>query len=109
MRLNTPIQKCILQELIALQIIEELNPQDNQGTRYHFLSNFDWTDSSLDKEACQAIEELLVEFHNVFAWHRFDIGIKNDLKAKVTPIDENPACSQILKMPNILKEDSIVE
>ena len=44
---HTPIQKRILSELINLQELEKLNPQDNLESRQQFLSNFDWTDSML--------------------------------------------------------------
>ena len=48
---HTPKQECILQELIALQKLEQLNSQRNQESRKQCLSNFDWTDSTLDTEA----------------------------------------------------------
>ena len=44
---HTPIQKRILSELINLQELEKLNPQDDFESRRQFLSNFDWTDSML--------------------------------------------------------------
>ena len=56
-------------------------------------------------QARQAIEELLLEFQEIFTGHRFDIGIKNDLKVKMTPILESPAYSQDLPTPINLKQD----
>ena len=42
------------------------------------------------------IEDLLVEFHDIFARHRFDIGMNEDFKVKLNPKDDSPAYSQSL-------------
>ena len=63
---HTPIQKRILSELINLQELEKLNPQDDPESRRQFLSNFDWADSMLQPAEIARIEELLVGFHNIF-------------------------------------------
>ena len=55
------------------------------------------------------IEDLLVEFHGIFARHRFDIGMNEDFKVKLTPKDDSPAYSQSLPTPINLKEDISVE
>ena len=106
---HTAIQKRRLQELKALQNLEQLNPQDNQESRKQFLSNFHWTGSKLDMAARKAIEELLVEFHDIFVRHRFNIGINNDFKIKLTPIDESLAYSQNLPTLINLKEGIALE
>ena len=56
--------------------------------RDRFLSNSDRPNSTMDKQARQAIEELLVEFKDIFARHVFKIVIKIDFIGKLTPIDE---------------------
>ena len=71
---HTPIQTRILNELGELEQLQKLNPLENTNSRNQFLSNFDWTDSTLQPEAKQAVENLLVEFDDIFARHRFDIG-----------------------------------
>ena len=106
---HTPIQKRILSELINLQELEKLNPQDDSELRRQFLSNFDWTDSMLQPAEIARIEDLLVEFHDIFARHRFDIGMNQDFKVKLTPKDDSPAYSQSLPTPINLKEDIFVE
>ena len=106
---RTPTQKRILQELTTLQKLEQLSHQDKQKSREHFLSNFDWTDSTLNTEERKAFEELPFEFHDIFARHRFEIGINNDLKVKFTHFDETPAYSQNLPTPINLKEAITVE
>ena len=82
---HTPIQKRILSELINLQELEKLNPQDDPESRRQFLSNFDWTDYMLQPAEIARIENLLVEFNDTFARHRFDIGMNEDFKVKLTP------------------------
>ena len=57
----------------------------------------------------QAIEDILVEYHDIFARHRMDIGINTEFKVKLTPKDDKTVYSQILPMPIHLKEDLIVE
>ena len=48
---HTPIETRIFNKLPELEKLELLNPQDNINSRTHFLSNFDWTDSTLEAEA----------------------------------------------------------
>ena len=52
---------------------------------------------------------MLVEFHDIFARHRFDIGMNEEFKVKLTPKDDSPAYSQSLPAPINLKEDILVE
>ena len=75
---HTPIQTRILNKLRELEQLEKLNPLEDTNSRDQFLSNFDWTDSTLQPDVKQAVENLLVEFHDVFARHRFDIGINTE-------------------------------
>ena len=106
---HTPIQTRILNELRELEQLENLNPLENTESRYQFISNFDWTDSTLQQDAKQAVESLLVEFHDIFARHRFDIGINTEFKVQLTPLDNRPAYSQSLPAPINLKDDVLVE
>ena len=76
---HTPIQKRILSELINLQELEKLNPQNDSESRRQFLSNFDWTDSMLQPAEIARIEDLRVQFHDIFARHRFEIVMNEDL------------------------------
>ena len=59
--------------------------------------------------AKQAVENLLVEFQDIFARHRFDIGINTEFKVQLTPLDNWPAYSQSLPAPINLKDDILVE
>ena len=50
-----------------------------------------------------------MEFHDIFARHRFDIGINTEFKVQLTPLDNRPAYSQSLPAPTNLKDDILVE
>ena len=100
---HTPIQRRILQELRNLQEAEQLDPQNDEESRHKFLSNFDWKDSMLQQHEIKKIESLLVEYHDIFARHRFDIGMNEEFTVKLTPKDDSPAYSQSLPTPVNLK------
>ena len=106
---HTPIQKRILKEILNLQELEKLNPQEDPESRRQFLTNFDWTDSTLQPNEIARIEDLLVEFHDIFARHRFYIGMNEEFTVKLTPKDDSPAYSQSLPTPINLKEDILVD
>ena len=57
----------------------------------------------------QAVEDIPVEYHDIFARHRMDIEMNTEFKVKLTPKDDKPVYSQSLPMPIHLKEDLIVE
>ena len=106
---HTTIQTRILNELPELEQLEKLNPLENTDSRNQFLSNFDGTDSTLQQDSKQAVENLLVEFHDIFARHRFDIGINTEFRVQITPLDNRPAYSQSLPAPINLKDEILVE
>ena len=107
---HTPIQQRILREVRNLEEIEKFNPQDNEESRRKLLSNFDWKDSMLQQHEIKQIQALfLVEFHDIFARHRFYIGVIEEFTVELTPKDESPAYSQSLPTPINLKEDILVE
>ena len=106
---HTPIQKRILRKLQALRDLETLDPTENEESRAKFFENFDWKDSTLTSDKKAKIEELLVEFYDSFGRHRFDIGMNEEFKVKLTPIDDSAAYSQSLPAPINLKEDILVE
>ena len=106
---HTPIQTRILKELNELKDKEKLNPQESSESRNIFLKRFDWTDTLLIETEKQAIEDFLVECHDIFARHRKDVGMNTEFKMKLTPKDDKAVYSQSLPMPINLKEDLIVE
>ena len=108
-REHTPNQTRIINELRELEQLEKLNPVEDTDSRNQHLSNFNWTDITLQPDAKQAVEDLLVEFHDISARHRFDIGINTEFKVQLTPLDNRPAYSQSLPAPKNLKDDILVE
>ena len=104
-----PIQTHILKSLRELEQLQQLNLLENKDPRNQFLSNFDWTDSNLQPEAKQAVEDLLVEFHDTFARDRFDIGIYTKFKVQLTPLDNRPSYTQRLSAPINVKDYILVE
>ena len=108
-REHTPIQTRILNELRELEQLEQLNPlEDRLPKSISFLiligqnPLYNWIPK-------QAVEDLLVEFHDIFARHRFDIRINTELKVQLTPLDNSPAYNQSLPAPINLKDDILVE
>ena len=55
--------------------MEQLTLLKDTDFRNHFLSNFDWTNSTFKIEAKQAVEALLVDFCAIYPRHRFHIEI----------------------------------
>ena len=48
-----------------------------KGTK--FFERFDWTNTRLTKVEKQAVEDILVEYHDIFAKHGMVIGMKKEL------------------------------
>ena len=105
---HTPIQTGILKELRELQL-NKLNPKDDIESRIEFLKRFDWTDTLLTETEKQAVENILVEHHDIFARQTMDIGLNTEFKVRLTPKVYKAVYTQSLPMPIHLKEDFIVE
>ena len=106
---HTPIQTRILKELRELQLKEKLNAKADIESRMEFLKRFDWTDTLLTETEEHAVEDIVVEYHDIFARHRMDIGMNTEFKLRLTPKDDKAVYSQNLPMPIHLKDDLIVE
>ena len=106
---HTPIQTRILNELNELKDKEKLNPQESTESRNKLLKQFDWTDTRLTQMEKQAIEDILVDYHDIFARHRMDIGMNTEFKVKLTPKDDKAVYSQNLPRLIHLKEELFVE
>ena len=73
------------------------------------LKRFDWTDTLLTETERQAFEDILVDYHDISARHRMDIGMNTEFKVKLAPGDDKAVYSQSVPMPIHLKEDLNVE
>ena len=106
---HTPIQSRILKELNERKDKEELKPQESTKSQNKFLKRFDGVDTLLTETEKQAIEDILVDYHVIFARHRMDNGMNTEFTVKFTPKDDKVVYSQGLPMPIHLKEDIIIE
>ena len=106
---HTPIQTRILKELNELNDKEKLNPQESTESRNKFLKRSDSTDTLLTETEKQAIEDILVDYHDIFARHRMDTEMNTEFKVKLTPKNDKAVFIQNLPMPIHLKEDLFVE
>ena len=106
---HTPIQRRILKEIRELIQKENLDPTKDPESRQKFLDMFQWEGSQIEGNDRKQLEQTIIEFNDIFARHRLDIGINNSFKVKLTPKDERPIYTQSLPVPINLKEDLTVE
>ena len=106
---HTPIQRRILKEIRELIKKEELDPRKDQESRKNFLDMFQWEGSQIEGNDRKQLEQTIIEYNDIFARHRLDIGINNNFKVKLTLKDEHPIYTQSLPVPINLKEDLTVE
>ena len=70
---------------------------------------FKWTDSLITGRDRKNFEDTIVEFIDIFARHRLDIGMNTQFKVSLAPQDDKPVYTQSLPVPINLKEDLTVE
>ena len=87
---HTPIQRRILKEIRKLIKKEQLDPTKDPESRKEFLDMFKWEGSQIEGNDKEQLEQTIVEYNDIFARHRLDIGINNSFKVKLTPKDERP-------------------
>ena len=85
---HTPVQTRILKKLRELQQKVKLNPKDDAESRMEFLKRFDWTDTLLTETEKLAVKNNLVEYRDILARHRKDIGMSTEFKVRLTPKDD---------------------
>ena len=93
------VEKRIYTELSKLQELDKIDPQTHKSYRDHFLQRFKWKDSVLNESQKQQVEELLVEFSDIFAKHRFDVGYNSEITMKLTPEHDQPVYTQSPQSP----------
>ena len=55
------------------------------------------------------MQNLLIEYCDTFAKHRFDVGYNTELKVKLTPAHNLPVYVQSLPTPIHLRDETLVE
>ena len=107
---NLPsLQRNIYDNIAELQQRNTLDPQQNIGDRETFLKQFDYSKSALTAEQIQEMREILVDFNDIFAKHRFDVGYNTELKVKLTPAHDLPVYVQSPPTPIHLRDEILVE
>ena len=104
-----PVQRKIYDHLTEIQKNETLDPIMSTANREKFLQQFDWSKSALTSDQITEIRNLLVEYYDIFAKHRFDVGYNTELKVKLTPAHDLPVYVQSLSTPIHLPEEILVE
>jgi hypothetical protein len=107
--LLTGINRTIYDTLCEFKEKEKIDPSRNANERKQFLDNFDWEGTLLKAHEKEQLEDLLVEFNDVFAKHRLDIGTNTEFKVKLTPEHNDPVYTQPLPTPLNLKDEIMVE
>ena len=72
---HSPIQARILEELCELKEKVKMNPKDDVEWRLKLLKRFDWTDTPLIENEKEEVENILVQYHDIFARHRMNTGM----------------------------------
>jgi len=63
----------------------------------------------LNQDQISEMQKLLVDYYDIFAKHRFDVGYNTDLKIKLTPAHDLPAYVQSHPTPIYLRDEIFVE
>ena len=106
---HIPIQTRILKELRELEENEKLNSKNDRESRMKCLEWFDWTDTLLMEAEKQIVEDIVGEYHDIFARHRLDIEMKAEFEVKLKPNVDKAVYCQNLPMPIHQVKDLIDE
>lgn len=105
----TSLEKAIYNQIAAFQKAEKLNPLSSVSDRHEFLQKFNWKESILTDEEKGLVEDLLVEFNDIFARHRLDVGCNKDFKITLTPEHDKPVYTQGRPTPIHLRDELLIE
>ena len=81
------VEKRIFTELQKLQELDSIDQHNKNEGRNHFLQRFKWNASILKADEKEQVEELLVEFSDIFAKHRFDDRFISGISMKLPAPD----------------------
>ena len=105
----TNIEKQIYETLCDLRQKENIDPENNENDRNKFLQQFKWQDTLLTQSEINEINKILLEYHDIFARHRLDIGVNHNFKIKLTPEHDRPIYSQSPPTPIHIRDELQVE
>ena len=101
----TGLHRKIYQILVSLKTAKKLDPTLDATQRQAFLNHFNWKKSILSLAEREQVEALLIEFHDIFARHRFDVGGNDHFSVKLTPEHHDPVYTQSPTTPIRLREE----
>ena len=101
----TGLHRKIYQTLVSLKTAEKLDPTLDATQRQAFLNHFNWEKTILSLAEREQVEALLIEFHDIFARHRFDVGDNYHFSVKLTPEHHDPVYTQSPPTPIHLREE----
>ena len=105
----TPLQREIDDQILQMQRLGKKNPAENESDRQAFLKKFSWDTCVSSHDQKQDLDKFVVEYHDVFAKHRFDVGYDTELKIKLTPEHPLPVYVQGPPAPIHLRDELLVE
>ena len=70
---------------------------------------FQCEDSLITGEDRANLESIIVEFNDIYARHRLDVGINTQFNVSLTPKKDKPVYTQSLTVPINFKDDLMVE
>ena len=86
-------EKRIYNELEKVRELKSIDPHINDDYRDQFLQRFKWNESILKADENQQFEDLLIEFLDVCAKQRFDVGYISETSMKLTAEHDQPICT----------------
>ena len=105
----TTLQREFYDQILQLQRQEKMDPKNNEADKLEFLKKFSWDTCVLNADQKRQLEEFLVEYRDVSAKHRFDVGYNTELKIKLTPEHPVPVFVQGPPAPIHLPDEILVE
>ena len=105
----TTLQREFYDQILQLQRQEKMDPKNNEADKLEFLKKFSWDTCVLNADQKRQLEEFLVEYRDVSAKHRFDVGYNTELKIKLTPEHPLPVFVQGPPAPIHLPDEILVE
>ena len=86
-----------------------MDPKINDADKLEFFKNFSWETCVLNADQKKQHEEFSVEYHDVFAKHRLDVGYKTELKIKLLTEHPLPVYVQDPPAPIRLRDEILIE
>ena len=105
----TPLQREIYDQILHFQRQEKMDPTYNESDKPELLKKISWDTCVLNDHQKEKLEINLVECHDLFAKHRFDVGYNTKLKIKPTPERPLPVYVQGPPAPIHLRDENLVE